>query len=74
MANQQYSIDNSDRTDDTAFTVPGDEDGGAGGQEIGGALMGTEPIIEHGREIVVELENTGTESGVGSLGVVYLEE
>jgi hypothetical protein len=30
MPNQQYSIDNSDRGNANAFTVPGDEDGGVG--------------------------------------------
>lgn len=30
MGNAQYTIGNGDRTDDTAFTVPGDEDGGEG--------------------------------------------
>lgn len=34
MANEQYTIDNSDRTDGTVFTVPGDEDGGAGDQSF----------------------------------------
>lgn len=28
MANRQYTIANGDRTDNSAFTVPGDEDGG----------------------------------------------
>lgn len=30
MGNSQYVIGNADRGDATAFTVPGDEDGGAG--------------------------------------------
>ena len=30
MANVQYTIGSGDRTDNSAFTVPGDEDGGAG--------------------------------------------
>jgi len=30
MANAQYVIGNADRTDAAVFTVPGDEDGGAG--------------------------------------------
>jgi hypothetical protein len=30
MANRQYIIDNTDRTNANEFTVPGDEDGGVG--------------------------------------------
>lgn len=30
MPNQQYTVDNSDRGNANAFTVPGDEDGGVG--------------------------------------------
>jgi len=30
MPNQQYSISNTDRGNNNAFTVPGDEDGGVG--------------------------------------------
>lgn len=30
MSNAQYTVANGDRTDNSAFTVPGDEDGGAG--------------------------------------------
>ena len=30
MSNEQYVIGNADRTDASVFTVPGDEDGGAG--------------------------------------------
>lgn len=30
MANAQYTINSGDRSDTSAFTVPGDEDGGAG--------------------------------------------
>jgi len=48
--------------------IPG---GGAGGQ-TGGNGKGTEPIIEPGREIVVQIENTGND-GTGSVGIVYSE-
>lgn len=47
--------------------------GGAGGQ-VGGALAGTEPVIEPDREIVIQLTNDGSESGIGSIGVVFAEE
>lgn len=47
--------------------------GGVGGTGTGGAAVGTEPIIEPGREVVLELQNDGTDAAPGSIGVVYLE-
>ena len=47
--------------------------GGVGGTGTGGAGIGTEPIIEPGREVVLELQNDGTDAAPGSIGVVYLE-
>lgn len=47
--------------------------GGVGGTGTGGALSGTEPIIEPGREIVMELQNDATDPAAGSIGIVYLE-
>lgn len=47
--------------------------GGVGGTGTGGFLTGTEPLIEPGREIVLELQNDATEDANGSIGIVYLE-
>lgn len=38
MGNAQYTVSASDRSDDTAFTVPGDEDGGAGDDSFPGGF------------------------------------
>jgi len=46
---------------------------GGPGDSIGGNVSGTEPIIEPGREIVLELTNTSGSDEKGSLGVVYSE-
>lgn len=53
-----------------AVATPG---GGSGGNSIGSDIEGTRPIIEPGREIVVELVNETTEDGLGSVGVVFSE-
>lgn len=47
--------------------------GGMGANTGGGAGTATEPLIEPGREIVLELTNNSTSNAPGSLGVVYLE-
>jgi len=47
--------------------------GGVGGTGTGGAGVGTEPIIEPGRDVVLELQNDATDTAPGSIGVVYLE-
>lgn len=49
--------------------VPG---GGPGGS-IGGRGDGTEPLIDPGREIVVELENTSGTAELGTVAAVYTE-
>jgi len=47
--------------------------GGVGGGSTGGSLLGSEPLIEPGREIVLELENDSNNTNPGSIGVVYIE-
>lgn len=64
---------------DVAFTASGTHftevlpSGGAGANTIGGAGGGTEPLIEPGREIVIELQNDSSSVALGSIGVVYTE-
>lgn len=71
MSNAQYTVGNGDRTDDTAFTVPGDEDGGAGDDSF--------PIdsgdIGNGRQWYVHVENGfDTDVDVTAQGSHYLDE
>lgn len=47
--------------------------GGMGANTTGGEGTATEPLIEPGREIVMELTNTSSSAADGCLGVVYLE-
>jgi len=47
--------------------------GGSGANGIGGAATATEPIIEPGREVVLELQNDSNSTAPGSVGAVYLE-
>lgn len=47
--------------------------GGAGSNTTGGADNGTEPLIEPGREVVVELTNDSANARPGAVGVVYTE-
>jgi hypothetical protein len=47
--------------------------GDAPGGTSGGAGAGTEPLIEPGREIVLEIQNDSTTDRVGTVGVVYTE-
>ena len=58
--------------DSTHFSeaLPG---GGASGISTGGAITGTEPIIEPGREIVVELVNESSAESRGSIGIVFYD-
>jgi hypothetical protein len=53
----------------SAAIPSGDSPGGTSG----GAGAGTEPLIEPGREIVIELQNDSTSTRVGTVGVVYTE-
>lgn len=48
--------------------------GGAGAQTIGGAADLTNPIIEPGREIVVEVTDTSGNGGRASIAIIYHEE
>lgn len=53
MANAQYTISNSDRGDATAFTVPGDEDGG-----VGDASFRAEPEnLDNAQDCYVHISN-----------------
>lgn len=66
MANQQYTISNSDRSDGSAFAVPGDEDGGVGDdsyqvdQDAGGEHMWTYAHIENGWDVNVDVTLQGS--------------
>lgn len=48
--------------------------GGQGANQIGGQSLGTRPLIEPGREIVIEVLNDSSESDVAAVTVVYTEE
>lgn len=67
-------------TSDVTFTDQGTPhwegvipSGGAGGQTSGGVGAGTEPDIEPGREIVIELLNSSDTGRPGMVGCVFLE-
>lgn len=46
MGNVQYTIANGDRSDNSAFTVPGDEDGGAGDDSVELDYHGTDDAVD----------------------------
>lgn len=48
--------------------------GGEGGNTIGGQIQATSPIIEPGREIVIQVTNSTSTSRPASLGVIYSEQ
>lgn len=48
--------------------------GGEGGNTIGGQIQATSPIIEPGREIVIQVTNNGSVTRPASLGVIYSEQ
>ena len=48
--------------------------GGQGGASTGGKSSANKPMIEPGREIVVEVSNDTTESADASISIVYHEE
>lgn len=48
--------------------------GGQGNNQVGGAMNGTTPLIEPGREIVLELTNESSSAGFGAVGLVWTEE
>lgn len=48
--------------------------GGAAGATTGGQGHGSEPVIEPGREIVIELQNDSSSERAGAIGVVYTED
>ena len=50
--------------------IPG---GGSGGSAIGGELHATKPLIDPGREIVIEAENTSGASSPVGIVAVYVE-
>jgi len=66
---------------DVSFTETADAEhfetvipaGGVTGNQVGGVAMGTPPILEPGREIVMELENVSGADAPASIGVVYIE-
>jgi len=47
--------------------------GGSGAATTGGQGTTTEPILQPGREIVIELQNDSTSTRPGSIGIVYTE-
>lgn len=47
--------------------------GGQGASQIGGAATGTDPILQPGREMVVEVTNTSASQAPGSINVIYRE-
>lgn len=53
MANAQYTISNTDRADATAFTVPGDEDGGEGDL----SFQVEKPTLAQSHDSYVHIEN-----------------
>jgi len=81
MDESSGSPDSGDMTATTEVTFTSDGEryaevlpsGGQGGNTSGGKGNATEPLIEPGREIVIELINDSSNSRPGSIGVVYTE-
>lgn len=55
-------------------TLPSGGGGGSGIGTTGGSSRGTEPVIEPGREVVIQLINDSTNERRGTVGLVYTED